>query len=56
MIPSRSRMLAGAVIMFEISVWTDNFSFVDQFAQKGYFFSKTEKINTANESYKFELV
>ena len=42
--------------LYRISAKSDNFDFLDQIAQKGYFRSKTEKVNTTFEFCMFELV
>ena len=81
MLPSRSRILAEAISMYEISAWTENSDFMDQisskmvfqlkpkfqlkltiltfktkFAQKWYFQSKIEKMNTFLEFCIFEFL
>ena len=56
MLPSRYRIFAEAISMYEVQLeltipilWT-------KFAQKGYFQSKTKKVNITVESCLFELV
>ena len=57
MLPSRSGILAEAISMYKISAWTENSNVVDLlYAQKGYFQSKTEKVNINIEYCIFELV
>ena len=57
MLPSRSGILAEAISMYRISAWTGNSNVMDLlYAQKGYFQSKTEKVNINIEYCIFELV